>query len=166
MGIAEQCGVTVVKWDMAETKGGGPFNQLLEVNVLVNCIYLTAKIPPFLTHEMIEKPGRKLSVFCDVSCDNTNPNNPFPIYHDGTTMMKPILSVLEQKGDELPLDVIAIDHLPSLIPSDSSAEFSSAIVPHICDLASDGASSPVWARAEVLFHKTVADLKESGYANL
>lgn len=76
--VAEQCGVTPIKWDMEETKGGGrpslncfqiiefllgPFKKLLDVNVLVNCIYLTSKIPAFLTKEMVGPPERKLGVF-------------------------------------------------------------------------------------------------------
>ena len=167
--FAEQCGLTVTKWDMAETKGGGPFNQLLEVDVLINCIYLTAKIPHFLTQEMIERPGRKLSVFCDVSCDTSNPNNPFPIYNghtQGTTLTSPVLRVLEATGDASALDVVAIDHLPSLIPSDSSEEFSEAIVKHIKDLAVGGHASPVWARAEKLMNDRVEELRATGYRNM
>lgn len=160
--IAESCGVTPIKWDMAETKGGGPFDELLEVDVLVNCIYLTSKIPHFLTKDMIERPKRTLSVFSDVSCDTSNPNNPFPIYNEGTTLTKPLLNVLPAKEGEPPLDVIAIDHLPSLIPCDSSVEFSGAILPHMLDLAKDGKESPVWARAEKLYHEKVQMLKDSG----
>lgn len=144
--FAEQCGVKPVKWDMEETKVGGPFKQLLEQNVLVNCIYLSAKIPPFLTKEMVEG-DRKLSVFCDVSCDTTNPNNPFPIYNEATDLRKPLLRVVHDKTN--PLDVIAIDHLPTLVPVDSSEEFSDALTPHVIDLI--GENRGVWDRAEKLF---------------
>eukprot|EP00462_Mataza_sp_D1_P011279 CAMPEP_0175161518 /NCGR_PEP_ID=MMETSP0087-20121206/24651_1 /TAXON_ID=136419 /ORGANISM="Unknown Unknown, Strain D1" /LENGTH=799 /DNA_ID=CAMNT_0016449945 /DNA_START=37 /DNA_END=2436 /DNA_ORIENTATION=+ len=143
--FAEQCGVSPVKWDMAETKAGGPFKQLLDQSILVNCIYLSAKINPFLTPEMVAGE-RKLSVFCDVSCDTTNPNNPFPIYHDATDLVNPILRTID--GDN-PLDVIAIDHLPTLVPVDSSNEFSTALLPHVIDWKNG--KTPVWDRAEVLF---------------
>lgn len=164
--FAEQCGLTATKWDMAETKNGGPFEQLLEVDVLVNCIYLSVKIPPFLTSDMLARPGRKLSVMCDVSCDYPSPNNPLPIYNDGTVMTKPVLNVIPAKGDEQPFDVIAIDHLPSLIPSDSSAEFSGAILPHLLDLGSKGHGEPVWARAEKLFGEHCERLRATGYKNI
>jgi len=164
--FAEQCGLSPVKWDMNETKSGGPFDQLLEVDVLINCIYLTSKIPSFLTKEMIERPGRTLSVLCDVSCDTSNPNNPYPIYNEGTTLFSPTLRVLEAKGDEPVLDVVAIDHLPSLIPCDSSAEYSEAIVEHLLDLGKYGETSPVWARAEKVMANKVEALRATGYKNL
>ena len=31
--------------------------------------------------------------FVDVSCDTSNPFNPFPIYKDGTTLVKPIVRI-------------------------------------------------------------------------
>ena len=81
--LAEAVGVEVAKWDMNETQGGGPFAEILDYDILVNCIYLSQPIPAFVTKSMLEGP-RKLSVVVDVSCDYTNPNNPIPIYSQGT----------------------------------------------------------------------------------
>jgi saccharopine dehydrogenase (NAD+, L-lysine-forming) len=85
----------IIKWDMAETAKGGPFDEILEVDIFVNCIYLSSKIPPFVTHETIAKAGksRQLSVVVDVSCDTTNPFNPIPIYVINTTFDKPTVPV-------------------------------------------------------------------------
>ncbi len=58
----------IIKWDMAETSAGGPFDEILKHDIFVNCIYLSKPIPPFITKEMIEG-SRALSVICDVSCD-------------------------------------------------------------------------------------------------
>lgn len=66
----------VLKWDMAETAKGGPFPEITESDVFVNCIYLTSKIPHFVNRDSLNTPSRKLSVVCDVSADTTNPNNP------------------------------------------------------------------------------------------
>ena len=81
----------ILKWDMAETAKGGPFQEILDVDIFVNCIYLTSPIPHFVTHEQIRAAGksRLLSVVVDVSCDTTNPNNPIPIYNVNTTFSKP-----------------------------------------------------------------------------
>lgn len=81
----------IVKWDLAETAKGGPFQEILDVDIFVNCIYLTTPIPHFLTHKQIEAAGkgRRLSVVVDVSCDTTNPNNPIPIYNINTTFSEP-----------------------------------------------------------------------------
>ena len=80
---------------MAETAKGGPFQEILDVDIFVNCIYLTSKIPSFLTKQQIAAAGprRRLAVVVDVSCDTTNPNNPIPIYDKTTTFSDPILTV-------------------------------------------------------------------------
>jgi saccharopine dehydrogenase (NAD+, L-lysine forming) len=85
----------IVKWDMAETAKGGPFEEILDVDVFVNCIYLSSPIPPFLTKDFISAKGkdRRLSVVVDVSCDTTNPHNPIPIYSINTVFSKPTVGV-------------------------------------------------------------------------
>lgn len=52
-------------------------------------------------------------MFSDVSCDVTNPHSVFPIYDHLTSFVHPTECVAEQPT---PLEVIAIDHLPSLVP--------------------------------------------------
>lgn len=85
----------IVKWDMAETAKGGPFQEILDVDIFINCIYLSSSIPPFLSAEQIKAAGssRRLSVVVDVSCDTTNPYNPIPIYSINTTFPKPTVDV-------------------------------------------------------------------------
>jgi saccharopine dehydrogenase (NAD+, L-lysine-forming) len=85
----------IIKWDMAETAKGGPFDEILGVDIFVNCIYLSSQIPAFVTEETIAKAGksRRLSVVVDVSCDTTNPFNPIPIYTINTTFDKPTVPV-------------------------------------------------------------------------
>lgn len=85
----------IYKWDLAETAKGGPFSEILDVDVFVNCIYLATQIPPFITRETIAAAGkdRRLSVVVDVSCDTTNPFNPIPIYNINTTFSKPTVAV-------------------------------------------------------------------------
>lgn len=58
----------------------GPYPEIVESDIFVNCIYLSKPIPPFVNAESLASPDRKLSVVCDVSCDTTNPHNPIPIY--------------------------------------------------------------------------------------
>lgn len=61
----------IIKWDMAETAKGGPFPEILNVDIFVNCIYLSKPIPKFITSEFIAEAGadRRLSVVVDVSCE-------------------------------------------------------------------------------------------------
>lgn len=68
VGIKEE---NIVKWDMAETAKGGPFQEILDVDIFVNCIYLSQPIPKFITSEFMAEAGesRRLSVIVDVSCE-------------------------------------------------------------------------------------------------
>lgn len=67
----------------------------MDVDIFVNCIYLSSKIPPFVTYEQINAAGpeRRLRVIVDVSCDTTNPFNPIPVYDINTTFKEPTVAV-------------------------------------------------------------------------
>lgn len=149
------------KWDLPETSAkSGPYEEIVQSDVFVNCIYLSAKIPPFVNVEALKSPDRKLTVVCDVSCDTTNPNNPIPIYDVNTTFDKPTVPVTLLDGsNDLPLSVISIDHLPSLLPREASEAFSSALLPSLLQLK-DWKHARVWQQAEKLFKEKCATLPE------
>ncbi|KAJ5155568.1 Saccharopine dehydrogenase [Penicillium capsulatum] len=159
VGIPES---NIIQWDIEETKKGGPFKEIVEdADIFVNCIYLSAKIPPFVNVESLSSPSRSLSVVCDVSADTTNPNNPIPIYDITTTFDKPTVPVSLPAGTQgPPLSVISIDHLPSLLPRESSEMFSEALLPSLLQLK-DRTTARVWKQAEELFNEKVATLPES-----
>jgi saccharopine dehydrogenase (NAD+, L-lysine-forming) len=146
----------VLKWDLAETKVGGPFTEIVESDIFINCIYLMSKIPNFVDMESLSVPSRKLSVICDVSADTTNVNNPVPVYTVATTFTEPTVPV-EVEG--APLSVISIDHLPSLLPREASEAFSKDLLPSLLQLK-DWPTVPVWAKAKDLFLEKVATLPE------
>lgn len=145
--IAQALGLEIVGWDLEETAGGGPFEEILRHDIFVNGVLVTQEIPPFITHEML-RSERQLSVISDVSCDPTSPVNPLPIYDRVTTMDRPALSLYQKP----PLDLIAIDHLPSLLPRESSIDFGAQLLPHLVNLPQ---GSPVWQRAADLFCTTI-----------
>jgi len=62
--------------DLEETKPGGPFKEVVESDIFVNCILLSSKIPPFITLDTLNTPDRRLSVVCDVSADYTSVLSP------------------------------------------------------------------------------------------
>ncbi|KAF7319980.1 Saccharopine dehydrogenase [NAD(+), L-lysine-forming] [Mycena kentingensis (nom. inval.)] len=150
IGVAED---DILKWDLDETAKGGPFDEILDVDVFVNCIYLNSSIPPFLTRERImgAGPSRRLAVVVDVSCDTTNPFNPIPIYSINTTFPEPTVPV--DVGSTNPrLSVISIDHLPTLLPREASEQFSADLLPSLLEFP----SSRVWTEAEELFKTKLA----------
>ncbi|KAL2261350.1 hypothetical protein VTK26DRAFT_4347 [Humicola hyalothermophila] len=149
----------ILKWDMAETAKGGPFKEITDSDIFVNCIYLNTKIPNFVNMESLQVPDRKLTVVCDVSADTTSPFTPVPIYSVATTFDKPTVPV-EGLTSGPPLSVISIDHLPSLLPREASEAFSRDLLPSLLGL-NDWQNVPVWARAEKLFKEKVATLPAS-----
>ncbi|KAF2476166.1 uncharacterized protein BDR25DRAFT_277149 [Lindgomyces ingoldianus] len=158
--LLEKIGCSEIKkWDLPETsQRDGPYPEIVQSDIFVNCIYLSKPIPPFVNLESLKSPDRRLSVVCDVSCDTTNPHNPIPIYTINTTFDKPTVEV-PVEGDGPRLSVISIDHLPSALPRESSEAFSSALLPSLMALK-DRSSTPVWQGAEQLFQEKVATLPE------
>ena len=164
--LCKQAGIpdeNILKWDMAETAKGGPFDEIIESDIFVNCIYLSEEIPPFVNDESMKKEKRNLSVICDVSCDTTNPHNPVPVYTENSTFSRPTLPVVGY--DNPPISVISIDHLPSLLPREASEAFSQALLPSLLTL-NDRKGSRVWQQAEDLYNNKVGTLPESMRATM
>ncbi|KAJ2500058.1 Saccharopine dehydrogenase [Coemansia sp. RSA 1972] len=150
-GIPEE---NIVKWDMAETAKGGPFAEIMEADIFVNCIYLSSQIPPFVTQEQIDAE-RQLSVIVDVSCDTTNPFNPIPIYNVNTTFDNALLDI--PSANSRPLQLCSIDHLPTMLPREASNQFSADLLPTLLQLP-ERSTAPVWTGAEKLYHEKVESM--------
>ncbi|KAK7031808.1 hypothetical protein R3P38DRAFT_2925733 [Favolaschia claudopus] len=147
----------IIKWDMAETAKGGPFNEILDVDIFVNCIYLSSQILPFITREQLiaAGPQRRLSIIVDVSCDTTNPFNPLPVYSINTTFIEPTVPV-DVGASNPPISVVSIDHLPALVPREASEKFSQDLLPSLLDFANTQ-TSPVWSAAEKIFREKMQE---------
>lgn len=146
----------ILKWDVGETVKGGPFEELLHVDIFINCISLSSAIPPFLTRDQLEAAGahRRLSVVVDVSCDATNPFNPLPIYDVITTFPEPTVPVDLPQGP--PLSVVSIDHLPSLLPREASEQFSSDLLLTLKEFPRRD-TARVWTDAKKMFDDKMAE---------
>lgn len=148
----EAVGLDVTGWDVQETAEGGPFGAILEFGILVNCALLAEGTPPFITQDLLMQPDRNLSVISDVSCDPYSANNPIPLYAECTTLRAPLLRVF---GDP-PVDLIAIDHLPTLLPREASESFSGALTALLLDF-----DPSVWGRAEGVYRDMASRLDSS-----
>lgn len=69
----------------------------------------------------------------------------------------PVTNIPTLGNPDLPLDVISIDHLPSLLPRESSEMFSTALLPSLLQLK-DRKNARVWVQAEELFNEHVSTL--------
>lgn len=153
--LCERCGIQVTQWDQEETNSGGPFDELLAHQVMINCVFLNSPIPPFTTREHLQDSARLLSVISDVSCDPFSDANPLPIYNNCTKMDAPSMRLIESDTSDKVLDLISIDHLPSLLPIESSEEFATALLPYLLKI--DQLDTGVWQRAAAVFKQKCAD---------
>ena len=142
--LCEAMSVKTTKWDMAETAHGGPFPEILAHDLFLNCIFARPGTPVFVPGSALEAT-RALSVIGDVACDPDSDYNPVPVYSAATTWQAPVTRV----HDTPPLDVMAIDNLPSLLPLESSQDYASQLLPSLQSL--DKLDQGVWARAEATF---------------
>ena len=144
-GATELCRTLEIEtalWDMEETVQSGPFREILDYDIFLNCVFVQSSIRPFLNMQFLEQP-RRLAVIVDVSCDPYSRFNPLPIYEHCTTFSEPAMRL----RDKPVLDLIAIDHLPSMLPKESSEDYSSQLLDALLELP-DGRT---WQRALKLF---------------
>ncbi|MEQ3673382.1 saccharopine dehydrogenase [Pseudophaeobacter sp.] len=146
--LCEAMGITVTKWDMAETASGGPFPEILQHDLFLNCIFARPGTPVFVPAEALSA-ARKLTAIGDVACDPDSDYNPVPIYDQATSWEAPALRV----ASDPVMDVMAIDNLPSMLPVESSHDYAGQLLPSLLTLAD--LKSGVWGRAEATFREFV-----------
>jgi saccharopine dehydrogenase (NAD+, L-lysine-forming) len=141
-------GVRPTRWDMAETAGGGPFPEVLQHDIFLNCILARPGCPVFVPAGARDG-ARALTVIGDIACDPTSDFSPIKVYDRATDWDAPALRV----ADVPPLDVTAIDNLPSLMPVESSEDYAAQLLPSLLTLVA--LDSGVWGRAKVEFDRHV-----------
>ena len=149
--FCESLGLKVTKWDIEETKNGEPFPEIFEHELFLNCILAKPGAPIFIKNEHLNT-NRKLSIIGDISCDPDSSFNPIPIYKAPTNWAAPVVRVNAAQ----PLDVMAIDNLPSLLPYESSFDFSKQLLPLLFGL--NEPENNVWKRAEKTFLKSLNEV--------
>ncbi|NVJ99849.1 MAG: saccharopine dehydrogenase [Alphaproteobacteria bacterium] len=140
--ILERHGIKVTKWGRKETADLDR-DAILNHDILINCAFVADAIPAFLTKDHV-KGDNRLSVISDVSCDPFSDFNPLPLYDAPTCWKTPAISVTAD------LDLIAIDNLPSLLPTEASMEFSGLLLPFLKSLPNRN-SDLVWNNCAACF---------------
>ncbi|MCX4855488.1 saccharopine dehydrogenase [Streptomyces canus] len=136
-------------WDLEETRSlDRP--ALLAHDLLVNCVLATTPVPPFVREADLDDPTRRLRTLSDVTCDVGSPLNVLPVYDRVTEWAEPV----RRLHKEPPLDLIAIDNLPSLLPEESSVGFSGSLLPLLQEF---GVGGP-WGRCLDRFHQACREL--------
>lgn len=123
----ELAGCNVTKWDQAETAQLDRAS-LLDHDLLVNCVLMTGPGLLLATLEDLAGAGSRITTISDVSCDPLSDYNPLPVYRAPTSWQQPFVAIGHNGRDE-PIELTAIDNLPSLIPLESSEDFSRQFAP-------------------------------------
>lgn len=142
-------GIEPTRWDVEETRIVD-HEALLAHDIVINTILATTRAHPFLTRLDILRASRRLSVIADVTCDVASSCNALPIYDVPTNWDRPARRL---HAGPPPLDIIAIDNLPSLLPRESSADFSATLTPLLLEL--DAFTAP-WQRCVRVYHEESA----------
>lgn len=149
--LCEAMGLEVTKWDMAETTHGGPFPEILGHDLFFNCVFARPGTPVFVPHSAL-RAERRLTAIGDIACDPDSDYNPVPVYGRATTWDEPAV----RAHDTPPLDVMAIDNLPSLLPAESSQDYAAQLLPSLMTL--DALEEGVWGRAKAEFDRHIQDI--------
>ncbi len=149
--LCEAMQVATTKWDMDETAHGGPFPEILAHDLFLNCIFARPGTPVFVPRSALDA-DRRLTVIGDVACDPDSDYNPVPVYAQATTWDAPATRV----HDKPPLDVMAIDNLPSLLPLESSQDYAAQLLPSLMTL--DKLYAGVWSRADATFNQHMKEV--------
>jgi len=138
-------GVPTTEWDVDETRDLDR-SSLLDHDILVNTVFATEPGTPFLTPADLERGDRRLTVVSDVTCDVTSGCNRLPVNDKVTDWVEPVRRL--HPGPP-PLDLLAIDNVPSLLPRESSTAFSIGLLPHLAAMPHD---ATIWDRCLEQFH--------------
>jgi saccharopine dehydrogenase (NAD+, L-lysine-forming) len=100
-------GLNYTEWTRMHTQSTGPYVDILNFDMMFNCIMINNQTPVFLTKESLKR-NNKLSIISDISCDPDSPYNPLPLYEHPTSFANPTIRLSE---NGYPVDIIAIDHI-------------------------------------------------------
>ncbi|MFF4325367.1 saccharopine dehydrogenase [Streptomyces sp. NPDC001591] len=139
-------GIAVTRWGRGATRRLDRA-ALLDHDILVNAVLTTRPVPPFLTAADLESGTGRLSVIADITCDTGSELHLLPVYDRLTDWTTPVRRL---RGGSRPLDVIAIDNLPSLLPAEAARAFSADLLPKLADLHAPS-PDPDWLRCRAAF---------------
>lgn len=123
-------------------------------DILITAHYWDPGSPVFFTREDMKKPGFRISVIADISCDV---NGPIPSTLRATTISDPFYGYNPELEIEEPaflkptnITVMSIDNLPGELPRDASHDFGSQLMKNTLHDLFSGTASPLLERATIL----------------
>jgi saccharopine dehydrogenase (NAD+, L-lysine-forming) len=119
--------------------------KLEDFDIIYNCIVLNKS----LNEVWLDKNTNfnKHLTIVDISCDYNSVNNPIKLYNEATTWKEPVFSHNEY------VDIIGINNLPSLLPKDSSEEFSEILVKLLLNF-----NDKTWNKCKNIYEEIINNL--------
>jgi saccharopine dehydrogenase (NAD+, L-lysine-forming) len=137
--VLDHFGLSYVKKDSKSDK-----SDLKTYDIVFNCILLAEDFKEIWIDSIDDIDHPFLIV--DISCDVMSSNHPFPFYNEITSWEKPVLRISDN------VEVITIYNLPSLLPKESSDDFSKILLDLILQ---ENVSQTIWKGALTVFYKTI-----------
>lgn len=135
-------------------------------DILITGHFWDPRSPVFFSKEDMKKPGFRINVIADISCDI---NGPIPSTLRATTISDPFyaynpyLEIEEVAFSRLTnVIVMSIDNLPGELPRDASLEFGKQMIHSVLHDLLSGIESPMIQKARILENGKLAP----GYAYL
>src|SRR5690606_6635992 len=109
---------------------------LKATDILMNGIYWDKNIPRLFDKEALRRPGTRLSVIADVTCD---PFGSVPVNVRASTIADPVYGIRKSDFSETTafgspaetVDIMAVDNLPNELPRDASEHFGESLIKYI-----------------------------------
>lgn len=149
-------GLASVGLDIHDSLEG--INLAGEFDVMINCVFIDKPTQPFIQKSDLFSSSNRVRTIVDVSCDPTSTFNPLPIYQTITTLEKPAIIF----KNNLNTNLIAIDHLPTLLPLESSIDFSAQLTPYLLELVN---CTAVWQETYRKFLEMSANATSAASVN-
>ena len=128
--LLSDCGLNPLLWGREETGDPNLLVSLKRYEIILNCIYSEIGGEAFMLEDGLYQ-DKKLSILTDITCDVSSPAHRFPFYTKTTTLINPCLRVGPASA---PVDVIAIDHLPTRLPMEASQALSNQLFPILLNI--------------------------------
>jgi saccharopine dehydrogenase (NAD+, L-lysine-forming) len=129
-----------------------PYTQVTDI--FIACHFWDPHSPKFFTKDDMIKPGFRISVIADISCDI---NGPIPSTLRATTIADPFYAYnphleTEEKAFSRPtnITVMAIDNLPGELPRDASLDFGKMLMNSVLHDIITQTDSPMVQRATII----------------
>ena len=136
--VLDMLEISYIKYNRNDKK-----TKLENYDIIYNCITLDIELNE--TWIDIDTIFIKPITIVDISCDISKINNPIKLNNQSTSWEEPVITYNTN------IDIISIDNLPSLLPKESSDEFSMKFYELLIDFQIE--NNKIWTNNKKIYEK-------------